>query len=105
MKRESRILFSSQHGGWVVGVVARGESLDGVVVSTSCAGLCLRLSELGYMGELRYSVGPCTCGLPRPPGIPRGASKAGELARLAAEAAARLAELVGKMCGSGSSNR
>ena len=69
MKREARGLASSCTRRVCVGIVVRGPGLDGLAVAPSCAALCLRLEERGYLYELRYAVGECTCGLPRPPRI------------------------------------
>ncbi len=99
MKREARILVSSSSNGWVVGLVVRGLSIDGLVVARSCAGACLELSRLGYMGELRYAIGPCTCGLPKPPQTPPEIAGMKTLADSAAASAVKLARLVGEVCG------
>ncbi len=99
MKREARILVSSFSDGWVVGLVVRGQSVDGVVVARSCAGACLELSRLGYMGELRYAIGPCTCGLPEPPRLPPEVEDMKSLASTAVEAARRLAHRIKEVCG------
>lgn len=98
MKREVRILVSSSYNGWIVGLVVRGPSIDGLVVARSCAGACLELSRLGYMGELRYAIGPCTCGLPEPPQTPPELVDMKTLAGSAAASAVKLAKLVEEAC-------
>ena len=70
MKREARIVITASYGGCYAALVVRGESLDGVSVASSCAGLCLDLASRGFLGEARYALGPCTCGLPPPPSKP-----------------------------------
>jgi hypothetical protein len=81
LKSEVRILASSCVEGICTGFVVRGDGIDGVVIGTGCTGLCLRLSERGFLGELRYSVGDCTCGLPEPPRLTRPVILYRELAR------------------------
>ncbi len=68
MKREARILVSWCHEGYCLGVVLRGMDFDGAVSGRGCEGLCRDARRRGYMGELRYHAGVCSCGLPKVPG-------------------------------------
>ena len=63
LKPETRILVSSCIGELCCGYVIRGVGVDGAVIGMGCEGLCSRLVELGYMGELRFYYGSCCCGL------------------------------------------
>ena len=67
MKSEARILSSSCNSEICVGFIIRGKGIDGVVIGRGCEGLCKRLEKRGFLGELRYSFGDCSCGLPEPP--------------------------------------
>ncbi len=67
MKSETRILVSTCKDPLCAAFVLRGDSVDGVAIGIGCIGLCLRLSEEGFLGELRYAIGKCNCGLPNPP--------------------------------------
>jgi len=69
LKSEARILVSTCDSGGCLAVILRGNGVDGAAYAGSCASLCMRVAEKGYMGELRYSIGDCTCGLPRPPRV------------------------------------
>ena len=60
MKAEARVLASYCEGRVCAGAVLRGPSIDGVLISLDgCEGLALRAKEEGFLGELRYDVGPC----------------------------------------------
>lgn len=96
MKEEARVLVTGAYSGWVAALVVRGRSLDGVVVAGSCAGACFELAEAGYMGELRYALGPCTCGLPSPP---RVTPELEGMKALALSIARSAAELEGRLRG------
>ncbi|BAF34731.1 hypothetical protein APE_0442a [Aeropyrum pernix K1] len=95
MKREARILASACVGGVCFAYIVRGPGVDGAVSSLEgCSGLCQRASERGYMGELRYSHGSCSCGLPTPP----GRSEAAEAyRRLAASISLSMLEVLGML--------
>lgn len=69
MKNEVRILSSHCYSKICTGFIIRGKGIDGVVMGIGCRGLCKRLEERGFLGELRYSFGACSCGLPNPPQI------------------------------------
>ena len=84
MKREARVLASSCTGRVCIGIVVRGPGLDGLAVAPTCTALCLRLEEKGYLYELRYAMGDCTCGLPGPPRITPGLEAFLRFARRAA---------------------
>lgn len=69
MKREARVLASMCRGRVCVAIVVRGPGVDGALAScTGCDGLCREAARRGYMGELRYHLGLCSCGLPVYPG-------------------------------------
>ncbi len=67
-KRETRILISKCYDNICLGIIKRDKDIDGAVSGKSCKELCLDAEKRGYMGELRYAIGDCRCGLP----IPRG---------------------------------
>ncbi len=73
MKREARVLYShcanTSSGPLCVGFILRERGIDGIVVAPDCSELCVEASRRGYMGELRFSAGECSCGLPQPPVI------------------------------------
>ena len=85
-KREARVLASKCFDTVCCGYVVRGSGVDGFSIGCRCEGLCRRLGEKGFMGELRYYVGECNCNLPEAPS---------HLAKTA-EAYSRLAETVCK---------
>ncbi len=93
MKREARILVSASSLGCYAALVLRGPAIDGASVASSCASLCLDLAGQGFLGEARYAVGPCACGLPPPPARPWFLKDFERLALLIAEEAASLATL------------
>ena len=92
MKSEVRILASSCAGKVCSGFVLRGRGVDGVALGLGCAGLCLRLSEKGFLGELRYSVGDCSCGLPSPPRVTEASTLYLSFARKVSERVEELME-------------
>ncbi|MEB3787128.1 MAG: hypothetical protein GSR78_00060 [Desulfurococcales archaeon] len=63
MKPETRILVSHCTSNICAGLVTRGPGFDGVAIARDCQGLCRRLEEQGFTGELRYYYGSCSCGL------------------------------------------
>ncbi|MGC9071609.1 MAG: hypothetical protein ACP5HK_02795 [Acidilobus sp.] len=64
MKKEARVVATFCEGELCAGVVVRLDSVDGIALSTcGCGDLCERLSETGYLGEVRYELGLCRCGL------------------------------------------
>jgi len=65
LKREARILVSHCYSNVCIGVVLRGADFDGAVSGVNCESLCEEARRRGYLGELRYSAGPCHCGLPQ----------------------------------------
>lgn len=67
MKEEARILVSACRGTWCFSYIVRGRGVDGAAAGTGCKPLCERISYLGFMGELRYHYGACSCGLPEAP--------------------------------------
>lgn len=67
IKREARILVSKCYCSRCIGVVLRGGDVDGAVSGYSCRQLCRRIESRGFLGELRYALGDCKCGLPLPP--------------------------------------
>ncbi|MEN3000141.1 MAG: hypothetical protein ABDH61_06190 [Acidilobaceae archaeon] len=71
MKPEVRILYTRCLEGFCASAVTRGKGFDVVLLSRSCEELCERLEAEGYAEELRYSLGDCDCGLPRPPRDPK----------------------------------
>ena len=73
MKSEARILVSRCGSSLCIGVILRGNSIDGAVIGDDCNELCSDLEKHGYAGETRFSLGPCTCGLPLPPRLTEGA--------------------------------
>ena len=75
MKHESRILVSLCRKGVCASFIVRGSSIDGFVAGRSCEDLVRRLEDLGYIHEIRYSIGECTAGFPEPPGRLRERSK------------------------------
>ena len=66
-KREARVLASKCVGPVCCGYVVRGGGVDGFSAGCGCEDLCRRLREKGFMGELRYFMGECGCGLPQAP--------------------------------------
>ena len=71
MKAEARILVStcSSIKSICVGAVVRGLGVDVIEVSKNCSSLCAALDKKGYLGELRYYWGECSCellGITRP---------------------------------------
>ncbi len=72
MKEEARVLITSctetERTRLCLGIILRGAGVDGAVSGHSCKELCVDAEKRGFMGELRYSLGPCRCGLPSPPG-------------------------------------
>ncbi len=70
MKIEARILMSRCSPDLCVSAILRGRGFDAIVIAGGCRELCERLVEEGYMDELRYSTGDCTCNLPEPPRTP-----------------------------------
>ncbi len=70
MKPEARVLVSKCYGGLCLGIVVRLDDVDGAAAGCGCEGLCESLEDKGYMGELRYAIGDCRCGLPLPPRDP-----------------------------------
>ena len=64
MKREARVSASACIDELCSAVVVRLNSIDGIALSAcGCEGLCARLREEGYLSEVRYSLGPCSCGV------------------------------------------
>ncbi|MEM0340353.1 MAG: hypothetical protein QXN05_02730 [Acidilobaceae archaeon] len=74
MKPEVRILLSRCSEDICASIVLRGVSFDALVLAFSCAELCERLRKEGYVGELRYALGDCTCGVLPPPALVKTAS-------------------------------
>jgi hypothetical protein len=70
LKIEARILMSRCSPDLCVSAILRGRGFDAIVIAGGCRELCERLAEEGYMDELRYSTGDCTCNLPEPPRTP-----------------------------------
>jgi len=68
LKPETRILVTVCHRNvGCLGVVMRGQGVDGACSGSSCLELCSHLARRGFFGELRYALGDCTCGYPPPP--------------------------------------
>ncbi len=67
MKEEARIFVSKCNPDICIGVIVRGIGVDGVVSGKNCREACSQLSEKGYLGELRYFIGDCSCGLVESP--------------------------------------
>jgi len=86
LKPEARILASACTTNACLALILRGIDVDGAVAASSCKDLCRRLEAKGFMGELRYAVGDCSCGLPEPP-RKEGISRVLEAARRALEGA------------------
>ncbi len=70
MKSEARILVSACTIDSCVGVVLRGIGIDGAVSGSSCAELCRDAAKHGFLGETRYFLGDCPCGLKEVPLVP-----------------------------------
>ena len=71
MKIEARILLSKCSQDLCASAILRGRGFDALLIAVSCLELCRRLELEGYMEELRYSIGDCSCNLPAPPRAPR----------------------------------
>ncbi len=66
MKKEARVSASACLGDLCAAVVVRLGSVDGIAISLcGCENLCRRLKDTGYLGEVRYYLGPCGCGATR----------------------------------------
>ncbi|MEB2836548.1 MAG: hypothetical protein GSR80_001718 [Desulfurococcales archaeon] len=70
MKSETRILVSACTASSCVGIVLRGTGVDGAVSGSSCAELCRDAARRGLLGETRYFLGDCPCGLREAPLVP-----------------------------------
>ena len=95
MKPEVRILVSSCKGDVCFSFIVRAPGIDGAVATRGgCSRLCSALREKGYLGELRFHLGDCSCGLPIASGLPRDSKVAAEaylmLAGMVVEQLARL---------------
>ncbi|BAN89791.1 hypothetical protein [Aeropyrum camini] len=100
MKPEARVLASACAREACFAYIVRGRGVDGAVSSLSgCSSLCQRAWDRGYMGELRYGCGSCSCGLPSPPSRGQGAWEA--YSRLAAAIAAGMLEILEGLGGAG----
>ncbi len=66
-KHESRIVITKCYDEVCLGIIIRGEDVDGAVSGRNCQELCAELVNRGFMGELRFSAGDCRCNLPLPP--------------------------------------
>ncbi len=66
-KAEARILASKCVGNYCCGYIVRWPGVDGFLVATSCSELCITAKARGYMDELRYHYGECSCDLPKAP--------------------------------------
>ena len=97
MKPEARILVSSCKGDVCFTFIVRAPGIDAAVAARGgCSGLCSALREEGYLGELRFHLGDCSCGLPPAPGLPRASRAAAQAyLRLAVMVAEKLAGLPG----------
>jgi len=70
LKIEARVLVSRCSLNLCASAILRGRGFDALLITRSCSELCERLKLEGYMDELRYSTGDCTCNLPEPPRTP-----------------------------------
>lgn len=70
MKIEARILVSRCSHDLCASVILRGRAFDTLILARDCLNLCETLKSRGYMYELRYSTGDCSCNLPKPPRTP-----------------------------------
>ncbi|MCS7106817.1 MAG: hypothetical protein NZ902_01745 [Acidilobaceae archaeon] len=71
MKPEVRILYTRCLHDLCASAVTRGKGFDVVLLARGCEELCKRLEREGFAQELRYSMGDCDCGFPRPPRDPK----------------------------------
>ena len=92
MKSEVRILSSSCSSEICVGFIIRGKGIDGIIIGRGCEGLCERLEKRGFLGELRYSFGDCSCGFPEPPRISRTVTLYKTFARKVSEKLSKVQE-------------
>jgi len=69
LKIEARILLSKCSQDLCASAILRGRGFDALLIAVSCLELCRRLELEGYMEELRYSIGDCSCNLPPPRGL------------------------------------
>lgn len=67
LKAEARILVSKCTSRLCASIVTRGRGFDTIILALNCKDLCERLEREGYIYELRYSIGDCSCNLPQPP--------------------------------------
>ncbi|MEB3773643.1 MAG: hypothetical protein GSR86_01790 [Desulfurococcales archaeon] len=68
MKEETRILLSRCSRDFCIALILRGHGIDGAIAGKDCNEICMKARDKGYLGELRLSEGPCTCGLQEYPG-------------------------------------
>ncbi len=68
MKPEARVLAAKCYRDICLALILRGREVDGAIAGRGCEDLCRAAREKGYMGELRFHAGDCSCGLPRVPG-------------------------------------
>jgi hypothetical protein len=68
LKPETRLLIvACTENNLCLAVITRGFGLDGIVAGSDCDEMCLNLRRGGFLGELKYCLGPCCCGLSQPP--------------------------------------
>jgi hypothetical protein len=82
VKREQRILASRCCSEKLcIALIARGRGRDAVLAGRDCRELCTRAEEKGFLGETRFYVGDCDCGLHEYPGYTPALEEAERLCR------------------------